>query len=103
MFLDYLKRSNIVREAFTKKENKTWDISQTGGGSGQSGRMSQPPLMSNFLKVTPLIWASEGQNNVSKQIRHPNFLGGGGWGCLEVSRGLPNVLLFFLREGFPYM
>ena len=48
--------------------------------------MTQPPYLvirnvkttSDFLKVTPLILASEGQNNESKQIRRPNFLGGGG-------------------------
>ena len=29
--------------------------------------------MSHFLKITPLFWASEGQNNETKQIRCPNF------------------------------
>ena len=94
-----IQKYKEVREAFTKKESKTLDICQTGeGGSGSSGWMSQPPYLvirnvkttNHFLKVLHLILVSEGQNNESKQIRRPDFFGGG------VSRCLANVPSFAL-------
>ena len=76
-----------VREAIKKVQN-LGHLPNRGGGSDRIGRLTQPndlvirnvKTTSDFLKVTPLISASEGQNNESKSYKGPNFLGGGGGG-----------------------
>ena len=78
-----------------------------GGGSDQIGRLTKPPYLvtrnvkttSHFLKVTPLIWASEGQINESKSYKVPNLLGWGG-GPDEVWQ-MTQDYNFFCFEGFP--
>ena len=77
-------------------------------GGLRIGKLTQPPYLvirnvkttSHFLKVTPLIWTSEGQNNESKSNKETQLLGGEG----GVSRGWANYpsLEHFFFEGFPY-
>ena len=72
----------MIREAFKTMGHLP---NRGGGGSDQIGRLTQPPYLvirnvkttSHFLKVTPLISVSEGQNNESKSYKGPNLLGGG--------------------------
>ena len=55
---------------------------------------------SHFLKVTPLTWASEGQNNESKSYKATQLIRGGGsdevWQMTQVYN------FFVVVEGFPY-
>ena len=72
-----------VIEALKKNVLNLGHLPNRGGGSARIGRLTQPPYlvirnvktMGLFLKVTPLIWASEGQNNESKSYKGPNLLG----------------------------
>ena len=89
--------NSIAKGSLQKKKSKTLDICQTEG-EGPAGSDVQTSLFDvqksenneSFSKVTPLIWASEGQNNESNQIRSPKYPGGG------VSGGLANVQTFAL-------
>ena len=76
-----LFRMGQIREAF----KKFFLLLNLGNLPIWMGRMTQPPYLvirsfktSHFLKVTPLIWASEGQNNESKSNKATQLLGGRG-------------------------
>ena len=76
-------------------------MAETRGGSGPVRRAQLSYLVirnvkttSHFLKVTPLIWAIEGQNTEWETDKGPNFRGGLG-GVRKVSANGPNLPLFF--------
>ena len=100
------KRVNLVRGGLKKPNTVNLGLwPKLGGGSGPVRRAQLSYLVirngettSHFLKVTPLIWAIEGQNNESKTNKGPNFRGGEG--VRNISAKGPNLPCFFF-EAFP--